>query len=303
MTGESEPLAPIVVDGTGRDGTTLIMQLLGTAPEIAFDRSYPYEWRYLSYLLHWSRLPTREDWDEEHWNQDNLSHAGALGAEGLAGPLPWVERSLIDGDGEADFSREMFDAAWEAFSARARAAVRKRLGDPGLAVRYYAQKSAESWELPLGELPGARLICLLRDPRDVWLSSVAFHRRRVAVGETFLPIGLEDPVEGALDKFISDQLSRLRWLPQAEAEHGASLVRYESLVGDLEVEAERLGEWLGVRLDAAAVQRRRGEFADHITAGGAEQSVGRWRREMSPELAARFWRAMGAELSELGYEP
>ena len=54
---EEAGLIPILVDGSGRDGTTLAMQLLATAPEIAFDRVYPYEQRYFNYLLQWSRLP------------------------------------------------------------------------------------------------------------------------------------------------------------------------------------------------------------------------------------------------------
>ena len=79
MPGEEggAPLVPVLVDGTGRDGTTLAMQLLGTAAEIAFDRTYPYEQRYFSYLLQWSRLPLLEleDWESELWNLDSLAQS------------------------------------------------------------------------------------------------------------------------------------------------------------------------------------------------------------------------------------
>jgi hypothetical protein len=297
-----EALVPILVDGSGRDGTTLAMQLLGTAPEVAFDRISPFEQRYLSYLLHWSRLPTRHGWDEASWNLDSLANVEELEGVGVAGPLPWHERSLISG-GRREFSLDVFDAAWAAFSARARAAVRARLGDPTLDVRYYAQKNAASWAMPFERLPQMRLLCLLRDPRDTWLSSLAFHHRRAADGGTFLRIGPDRSEEDALAQFIDDQRVRLRWLPTAEKELGAFILRYDSLVGDLTGEGQRLGDWLDLRLDGEAVLRRRGEFAAHITAGSAAQSVGRWREEMSPDLAARFRRAMGEELSQFGFEP
>jgi hypothetical protein len=295
------PLTPLLVDGSGRDGTTLLMQLLGTSPEVAFDRIYPFEQRYYTYLLHWSRLPTREDWDEERWSLDSLAHVETLEGDDSIGPLPWPERSLIGGS-EGTFWREAFDAAWAAFSKRAREAVRSRLGDGGLEVRYYAQKSADTWALPFEQLPGLRMICLLRDPRDTWLSSVAFHRRRLEQGDTFLPIDPGASEEEMLTVFLDHQQQRLGWLLTVEEERGAPLIRYESLVTDLVGEAGRIGAWLGVELDGEAVLRRRGEFSDHMTSGSPESSIGRWRSEMPPDLAARFWQAMGDELARLGYE-
>lgn len=287
MAESSEaPLIPVLVEGSGRDETTLMMQLLGTAAEIAFDRTYPYEQRYFSYLLAWARLPTREDWRAEGWDLDSLAHPGDLEKAGLMGPLPWPDRTLIAGAGDREFWRDAFDPAWAAFSTRARAAVRKQLGDPDLELRYYAQKSADSWALPLDKLPELRLVCLLRDPRDTWISSVAFHQQRAEM----------------LDKFLDGQKHRLRWLQTAEEDLDAPVVRFEDLVADLPTEAERLGDWLGVRLDAEAVLRRRGEFSEDITAGSAERSAARWKDEMPAELIDRFRKAMGPELSQLGYE-
>ena len=45
-------LTPLVVNLVeGRSGSTLLMRSLDH-PEIAFDRAYPYEFRYLTYLAH-----------------------------------------------------------------------------------------------------------------------------------------------------------------------------------------------------------------------------------------------------------
>lgn len=46
------PLTPVLIQlASGRSGSTLLMQLLGTSNEIAFDRTYPFEHRYLEYFL------------------------------------------------------------------------------------------------------------------------------------------------------------------------------------------------------------------------------------------------------------
>ena len=299
---QDTPLTPLLIDGSGRDGTTLVMQLLGTATEVAFDRTYPYEQRYFSYLLYWSRLPLREEWDESLWSLDSLAHAEELQERPLVGPIPWPERSLISTDGGKEFWQETFEASWAGFSRRACEGVKARLGDDSVEIRYYAQKSADSWALPFDGLPGLRLLCLLRDPRDVWVSSVAFHRRRAAEGEKFLPLGEGQSEDDVLKQFVADQRRRLHWLQGVEEERGAPVIRYEELVADLPGQAEKIGDWLGVELDAEAVARRRGEYSGHITAGSVEESVGRWRREMSPEVAGLFNEAMGSELRALGFD-
>jgi hypothetical protein len=295
-------LVPILVDGSGRDGTTLAMQLLATSPEIAFDRNYPYEQRYFSYLLQWARLPEDERWEAVDWGLDHLAHAETLRDASLSGPIPWVERSLIAGP--QPLWKQLFETAWTEFSSRARAAVQSQLGDSTLQVRYYAQKNAESWALGIDEIPPPRprLLCLLRDPRDVWQSSIAFHQRRQAEGNSFLPIGEDESVETYLTKFIGDQKHRLGWLRKCSREAETPIVRYERLVTDLPEEAERLGDWLGLRLDGEAVLRRRNEFGKHITAASPEQSVGRWKDEMPEDLIARFSQAIGPDLAEFGYE-
>jgi hypothetical protein len=297
-------LVPILVDGSGRDGTTLAMQLLGTSPEIAFDRVYPYEQRYFNYLLQWSRLPERADWNESKWNLDSLAHSDFLRDTDVVGPIPWMERSLIANSGSQDFWKAIFEAAWTEFSGRAREAMQSQLGDTALSIRYYAQKNAESWDMPADEvpLPEVKIIALLRDPRDIWQSSVAFHRRRRGEGDAFLPLAEGESEESYLVDFIERQKTRLAWLQALPAENEVPIVRYENLIADLPAEAERLGDWLGVQLDAGAVLRRRDGLGEHITATSPEASVGRWKNEMSGELAARFSAAMGPQLAEAGYE-
>ena len=77
---------------------------------------------------------------------------------------------------------------------------------------------------------------------------------------------------------------------------------YEDLVLDMPGTAERLGSWLGVPLDAQSTARDKSFRSKHMTAATPEQSVGRWRDEMEPEVAERFSRDLGPELRALGLE-
>ena len=58
-------LTPILVAGSGRSGTTMLMALLGTDPRVAFDRVYPFENRYLTYFAKFAFLSGRPGRGEE----------------------------------------------------------------------------------------------------------------------------------------------------------------------------------------------------------------------------------------------
>jgi hypothetical protein len=73
-------------------------------------------------------------------------------------------------------------------------------------------------------------------------------------------------------------------------------------VNDLPGTAERLGSWLGVELDAKSVVRDKAYRAKHMTADSPEQSIGRWRNELEPEVAERFTNELGPELRAVGIE-
>src|SRR5438132_13668463 len=51
-----DPLMPILVVGYGRVGSTALMALLGTDERVAFDRRYPFEHRYVTYVAKLSLL-------------------------------------------------------------------------------------------------------------------------------------------------------------------------------------------------------------------------------------------------------
>jgi hypothetical protein len=154
--------------------------------------------------------------------------------------------------------------------------------------------------------PEARAIHMLRDGRDVvcsllergWLSE-----SRAGADDAGLPYGSHvrpwvepertDEFLGASDATRAAWAWR-RYVTAARAVDERTLeLRYEELVTDPAGSAERLGAHLD--LDPALLAEG---LADAHAA-----SVGRWRRDLTPEQLADVEREAGSLLRELGYGP
>jgi hypothetical protein len=298
-------LLPILVDCTGRDGSTMMMRLLATSPEIAAPGPYPYEKKYFAYLWRWSRLLQRSD-KTDLWTQSDLVSLAQEAGKPVIGPPRWPS-SLLSAAGttQLPMSRRMFNAAWREFSRRAADQVREEQGDPNAEVRYYAEKHQDTWLVDLGRLPPLNVLVLLRDPRDTFVSFHAFHakrrRERRGMFEAALPAAGETP-EQRTARFIERERERLRWIAGLSSGERFSVFRYEDLVRDLPREARRLEDWLSVRLDPQ-VAASDTEWLDlHVSSQTPETSIGRWKREMQREVAELFNRELRTELEALGYE-
>ena len=220
------------------------------------------------------------------------------------GPPRWPS-SLLRTAGKArpSISRQMFDHAWREFSRRAANQVRQEHGDPNAEVRYYAEKHLDTWLVDLDELPPLNVLVLLRDPRDTFVSFHAYHAIRQQRGGKFeaaLP-GLGETPEDRTTRFIERERDRLRWIAGLISSEKFPVFRYEDLVMDLPGQARRLEDWLSVRVDPAVAASDAKMRGVHISAQTPEESVGRWKREMRPELAEQFNRELGEELAALGY--
>ena len=208
-------LQPLLVDYFTRDGSTLMMALLRTSPQIAVGGGYPYERKYFSYLFRWAHLIERTEWAPS-WNGSRLA---TLGREGIPmmGPPPWMPRELFGPDETgADLAEAAFRALWEEFSRRASEQTLKRTKRPDAEVRYYAEKHLSTWTVDLDRLPPVRVIALLRDPRDTYVSIISFSKQRREQGR---PAAMgRRPRESAdrwLTRHLRRQKQRLRWIGDA----------------------------------------------------------------------------------------
>ncbi|HVN88119.1 MAG TPA: sulfotransferase [Candidatus Binatia bacterium] len=290
VRGVGDVLTPLVVLGLGRSGTTLLMQLLGTTARIVFDRTYPFEVRYLTYLLRWALLlGVEKRQPDEYWNAAvNLTQP-----DGRMGPFPYQAPQFWSGDALWPSS---FIAAWQAFS---RAAIASS-GPADAAQRplFYAEKVPSWVPSRLRAALPYKAIVLVRDPRDLFLSITAFDKQRGFPG---FSRRADDSDWSFAERFVGTCRNHFAGMrEEARAPHNIQ-VRYEDLALDLQGEAHRLGSWLGVSLDAPKVEAQAADFEHHMTSANRRESVARWRRELPADLNTLFVRELGEELSHYGY--
>jgi len=295
-------LTPILVDHTGRDGSTLLMRLLATSPSVAIPGPYPYERKYFAYLWRWARLLERRD-KSEWWTYIDLTSLTFESMKSLMGPPPWSSDLMHDPDDP--MSKRMFAAAWDEFSRRATDQVRADHGDPEADVRYYAEKHQDTRLIDLDELPpDLRVLVLVRDPRDMYVSFLAFDAKRQSEGRAEFEAARPAPGESEeerLDRFIDRERTRMRWIAEVESAGTYPVVRYEDLVTDLTGQARRLEDWLSIRLDPDAAAGDAELRKLHVSAPTPEASVDRWRTELDPRVGERFSGEFRDELTALGY--
>lgn len=278
-------LVPVLVKPMeGRTGSTLLMNLLGTSKDIAFDRVYPFEHRYLTYL---ARLVTAAG---EPFDADGDWDVGELleGRPDRIGPIPFVPRSLDP----SDLRRRLTRHAWAAFSESV-------LAFSGLEARFYAEKTwGNSLELLAEAGITAKVIPLVRDPRDVVASIRAFDRKRgtFGFGRT------SDQTESEYLEFILGVMRvNLREMDDIAESFECLLVKYEDLVADLSGVADRLSAFLGTRLDASRRDRLERYIERHATTGNVQSSVGRWKTDLDPAESRRVQQVLGDYMVRLGY--
>ena len=275
------PLTPVLVRMLqGRVGSTATMRLLATSPEVAFERTYPFEHSYLSYLTLLTRqiaLPR----DEADATINLVYHESTQ-----VGPLPF-EASIFD---PQELAHRSLVAIWAEFTH----CVRRNAPE----ARYYAEKywGRLSPLLDAGLKPV--VIDLVRDPRDVVASIRAFNARHSQrlFGR---PRARDEPEH--FRQLVAGMALRLAELNEVIAIPRLQL-RYEDLIEDLPGQAAKLNEFLGVELDAGAFASDQALQERHRTAPSVEASVGRWQDELSAEEIAYIERRLGRRMRALGYD-
>lgn len=295
---------PLIVRGLGRTGSTWLTRLLGEHPEVVTYRPFAYEPRLLSYWIELLRALC--DPREGLRVLRPSSTAGRWLLRGAAPPEPLpledvrVADALLDrGVRElAAFGRNRVDSFYEA--------VASERGKPLVA---FAEKGAinDARFMPPARLaqelyPRAREILLVRDPRDMVCSMLAYDERRGGAG-----FGRDNRDDPDWLLWLAEVLTAMTETDVALGERSL-LIRYEDLMADPETVMARAFAHAGVdsapdavraALDAAAalpVPDR------HRTAGTKDSSVGRWRREMPPDLRREVDAAFGEPMALHGYE-
>ncbi len=297
----SETLKPIMVLFPARSGSTLLMQLLATSPRIVFDRTYPFEFRYLSFLLRWSWQLATTHRASADWSTSRLLAEQPIPGNRIEPPPFAMPRGFAVDDREPLWAAA-FRGAWQEYCRRAQ---RSNLASPELHPEpiYYAEKTRSPYRQALQELAiDHTVIYLLRDPRDILMSMLGFNKKR---GSISFSAKEGESIEAYAHRFLDERARRLRQIIElVPHDPDAVVVRYEDMVTDLGQVAAQLSMRLGVTLDAGKVMEQEGEFRMHMSSrGGPEASVGRWRAEMPETVQKMFRDTLGDLMSAVGYAP
>jgi hypothetical protein len=308
-------LAPLMVTSLGRSGSTWLMQILASHPEVVVFRRFPYESAPAKYWLHSLRVLSEPANYEESAYTDTFHN-----------DIWWVGNNPFHDD---RVHEQVPLETWFAGSYVERLALffQQTIEDWYLTLArtqvqpapiYFAEKHmwpnylpVLTWEL----YPRAKEIFLVRDFRDVARSIMAFDERRGFAGFG-RPDGMTDEqyMRGDLSKMAHDL--RRSWQTRGDRGH---LVRYEDLVLQpvetltrileyLEVDASpptvdevlRTGSEQVLRLPGSSYEPT--EVQVHRTIPDPKETIGRWRRETDESFRVLSDEVFGEALAVFGYD-
>jgi len=291
-------IQPLMVNTVGRSGSTLLVTLLSSHPDVVAFSPFIKDARVSTYwasILQDLAEPSSylaafdpPDLEKSHWWLDG---------EGAELGDPEVENWL--GNESVDLLAGNCRAQIEGFYSHLAEA-------PG--TRFFVEKYLPYQVVPdlLAEIyPGAREVILVRDFRDQLCSVIAFNRKR----------GWSDfgYTEGGDDAEYVRRMMRPSLVTLAERLGGEGthpyLVRYEDLVLDPDKALTGLFEHLDLSSDPELVaetvrqaQESTATMHHHRTTSDPAASIGRWREDLPEEIAAVCSEELGDLLLQFGYE-
>jgi hypothetical protein len=304
-TGYAPRFQPIMLTTPGRAGSTWMTQLIGSHPQAVAYRPFQYEPRMLDYWLEVVRTISEPYAYAQAIDPDvGDPRAWWAGRSRAQGPLvldepavaQWLEGESVEE--LAGFVQRRLDG----FYSRV-AQAQDKTG----AVRF-VERAHGIREIELAhELYGdARELILMRDPRDLLASRLAFNRKTGLAQFSYDEAGSpEDYARG----FMRDEIEGLVRHFRLRGDR-AFLVRYEDLVSRPEETLEALFDFAGMDADSETVAavldraraRRPERQAHHKTSGSDAASIGRWRSDLPAELQDAGNEAFAAALDAFGYE-
>jgi hypothetical protein len=303
LKSDYEPLVqPLMITTLGRSGSTWLIHVLSCHPQIVAFGSFRHETRVATY---WATVL-------QELSQPN-SYLAQFDPRDLTVRRWWLGDAGVDNR----VMQEPGLGTWlgldhvMSLAATCQAQIDAFYAERAAAsddVQFFVEKCSP-WQVPLDLLqevyPKAKELILVRDFRDVFCSIRSYNEKRGMAG--FQRDRGETDAEyitTRVRRFAESLLRRWR-----SREGLAKLLRYEDLILEPRRTLTELTEYLEVESDpetiAAVLERAAREDAAaevHRTTPEPNSSVGRWRRDLSPELVDIFAEALDPLLAEFGYE-
>jgi hypothetical protein len=292
-------LQPIMLNALARSGTTWLARLLIAHPEVVGYPVYPYEMHAASYWLHACRVLTTPS------NRVGIAHPDLFwfDLQHISSP-PFYSAFNEDllkwfNDNYVNLIALEYKSTIQSFYDYIAKKLKKKK------VRYFVEKQTvpnRSWLIyDLYSKP--REIFLVRDWRDVFCSIIAFNNKRGVV--TFGREGMES--DAAFAYRLGADIANLRREYHTRADR-ALLVRYEELLLNPEHELKRILDYIGVDATLSTIRAmlRQANKPDpllqqHRTSRSERESIGRWKRDLSPELQEVVNAVFREHLEAFGY--
>jgi hypothetical protein len=315
-SGFKPTIQPIILTGLGRSGTTWLMKLLGSHPEILVYDHFPYEHATAKYWLHMFKVlsdpgnPFQSA--KPHEFQNNLWWVGnnPFHDESVLRQKPaarWFGRRYVEH--LAAFCQSSIEDFYSTIA-------RSQRKPPAV---YFAEKHNPNLLPTLTHelYPRAKELFLVRDFRDMACSVLAFDEKRGFSGFGFSGGSKQDYIRLGMRNMALEFMRS--WRSRGSRSH---LLRYEDLAMRPAASLTGMLDYLGVDSSPAAVDRmlrgvpespsRRSEgrldnrsdrwmAAEHRTSPDLMASIGRWRTDGGEALSEVWEEAFGDVLAEFGY--
>lgn len=269
---------PILVTGADRSGTSLLYAILASHPDVSMIRRANL-WRWFD--RRFGDLAEQENLDR---CLDTLTRYRRLDVLGIV-PEEVAETFAT---GEKTYGR-LYRTIFEAYSARNGTS---RWGDKSLHEEHHTDRIFEEW-------PDARMIQLMRDPRDRHTSVI----RRYPDQRKGLP--------SSTGRWIDSHLAARRNVAQYGDRY--RVIRYETLAQEPEKTMQELCDFLGLEyepsmlaMNAVDEQRDQGgnsSFGPQTPGSISTGSIGRYREILDPEEIAFIERMCLEGMEEFDYPP
>jgi hypothetical protein len=296
-----EPLLqPLVLTTLGRTGSTAVVRLLGAHPEIVAYRPFEYEPRVATYWIDALR-----GLSEPAAYRRQITPNGPIEGTWWLGTEPPFPRPIKDREIQEWLAGESVEEI-AAFCQSRIDAVYAKIGAsferPDAA--YFVEKfRPDAVPALISELyPRSSEIVLVRDFRDMAASMFAFNEKRGFQG--FRRDRSASDADYVVER-VGPSAAALAGAWTARSDR-AYLLRYEDFVQSPRDTVADLLAYLGLddssatigaMLESVGAPDTRG----HRTVADPRESIGRWQRDLSPELQEACAVALGPSLEAFGY--
>lgn len=280
------PLQPVIVTSTGRAGTTFLMEQLCQHGEFAIVDSYPYEVQMVSYYAAALHVLTNPQFNSSR----EYGFAVHSFRDIRIGPNPWNIPALSRTAGGEYLAQTFSQSVPNRFAATFRELILEYYEAVSNykyegAARFFVEKlfihREMRWFAKL-IFPEMREVVVIRDPRDYFCSAKRFWQ--IPSSEVIRRMQNELPV-----------VKEIR-----EAGEPVRVLRYEDLIQHPEKALSEFSEFVGCA-DFRRLDSGRTTFARHATSKGPNESIGRWRTELTADELSICEKKFGWLIDAFGY--